>query len=261
MTTSTILLIILSLIIAGGLSFFQYYHKAKSELKVNLLLAFLRFLSVFGILLLLINPIISRNNIETVKPPLTIVVDNSASIPFLKADKIASELYSELKDNKALNEKFAIQSYQFDSDFQPFEKLNFKGTQTNLDVIAKNLKSINKNTLFPTVLITDGNQTSGNDYVYSFDSSNKVFPLVLGDTTKVLDLKISHLNVNKYSFYKNKFPVEVFLQYSGNKNITADFQILQGKSILNKQKISFSPTKKTAVINVLLPAEKIGSQI
>lgn len=261
MTTSTILLIILSLIIAGGLSFFQYYHKAKSELKVNLLLAFLRFLSVFGILLLLINPIISRNNIETVKPPLTIVVDNSASVPFLKADKIASELYSELKDNKALNEKFAIQSYQFDSDFQPFEKLNFKGTQTNLDVIAKNLKSINKNTLFPTVLITDGNQTSGNDYVYSFDSSNKVFPLVLGDTTKVLDLKISHLNVNKYSFYKNKFPVEVFLQYSGNKNITADFQILQGKSILNKQKISFSPTKKTAVINVLLPAEKIGSQI
>jgi len=261
MTTSTILLIILSLIIAGGLSFFQYYYRAKSELKVNLLLAFLRFLSIFGISLLLINPIISRDNLETVKPPLAIVVDNSSSIPFLKADKTALELFAKLKSDRRLNEKFDIQAYQFDSDFQNLNKPDFKGKQTNLDGIAKNLKSINKNTFFPTVLITDGNQTSGNDYVYSFDASNKVFPLILGDTAKVLDLKISQLNVNKYAFYKNKFPAEVFVQYSGNKSITADFQILQGNSILNKQSISFSSTKKTAIINVLLPADKAGVQI
>jgi len=261
MTTNTILLIILSLLIASGLSYFQYYYRAKSKLKVNLLLAFLRFLGIFGILLLLVNPIITTNNIEMLKPPLAIVVDNSSSISYLKVEKTASELYLKLKNNKALNEKYNIQFYQFDSEILPFGKLDFKGTQTNLDAVAKDLKAINKNTLFPTVLISDGNQTSGNDYVYSFDSNNKVFPVVLGDTTTVFDLKINQLNVNKYAFFKNKFPVEVFLQYSGTKNITADLQISQGNSILSKQKVSFSTAKNTAVVNILLPANKTGTQL
>ena len=261
MTTNTILLLLLSLLIAGGLSFFQYYFKAKTKSKVNLVLAFLRFLSIFGILLLLINPIMSRKTLETIKTPLPIVVDNSSSIIDLKAKETTLELHNKLLKNKDLQEKFEVQSYQFDSEFQSSENFSFKGTQTNLDEVAKSLKSIYKNTSFPTVLITDGNQTSGNDYVYSFDANNKVFPLVVGDTTKFMDLKVSQLNVNKYAFQKNQFPVEVFLNYSGNKSITADFRISQGNSVLSKQSVSFSSSKKSVILNVLLPADKVGLQV
>ncbi len=69
------------------------------------------------------------------------------------------------------------------------------------------------------------------------------------------------MNVNKYAFYKNKFPVEVFLQYSGTKNINANFSISQGNSVLTKQTISFSPSKKSTIVKVLLPADKVGLQI
>lgn len=85
--------------------------------------------------------------------------------------------------------------------------------------------------------------------------------MVVGDTTTFLDLKINQLNVNKYAFHKNKFPVEVFLQYSGDKNTTADFAITQGNSVVAKEKVSFSASKKTATLNLLLPADKIGLQI
>ncbi|WP_396185771.1 hypothetical protein [Flavobacterium sp.] len=265
MTTNTILLLLISLLIAGGLSYFQYFYKAKTKSKVNLVLAFLRFLSIFGILLLLINPIMSRKTLETIKTPLPIVIDNSSSIVDLNANESALEIYKKLTKNKDLQEKFDVQSYRFDSEFQQSVPIafgiDFKGTQTNLDEVAKNLKSIYKNATFPTVLITDGNQTSGNDYVYSFDANNKVFPLVVGDTTTFLDLKVNQLNVNKYAFHKNKFPVEVFLNYSGNKTITADFRISQGNSVLSKQSVSFSPSKKSAIINVLLPADKVGLQV
>jgi len=261
MTTNTILLILLSVLIAGGLSFFQYFFRAKNKLKTNLLLAFLRFFSIFGILLLLINPKITSNTFEIVKTPLPIVVDNSSSISELKANETSLEIYKKLVSNKDLQEKFEIQSYQFSNEFEISDNFNFKGNQTNLDEVAKNLKSINKNATFPTVILTDGNQTSGNDYVYSFNPNNKVFPLILGDTTTFLDLKINQLNVNKYVFHKNKFPVEVFLQYSGNKSITADFSISQGNSVLNKQSISFSPSKKSQVLNLLLPANNIGVQV
>jgi hypothetical protein len=261
MTTNTILLLLLSLIIAGGLSFFQYFYKAKTKSKLNLVLAFLRFLSIFGILLLLINPIMSRKTLETIKTPLPIVVDNSSSIVDLKSKETTLELYKKLFQNKELQEKFDVQSYRFDRDFQQSEEFDFKGKQTNIDEVSKNLKSIYKNIIFPTILITDGNQTSGNDYVYSFDSNNKVYPLVVGDTTKFLDLKVIQLNVNKYAFQKNKFPVEVFLQYSGNKSVNADFSISQGNSVLSKQTVLFSPSKKSVVLDVLLPADKVGLQV
>ncbi len=247
--------------IAGGLSYFQYFYKAKSKSNMTKLLAFLRFLSVFGLLLLLINPIVSRSSFETIKTPLPIVVDNSSSIVDLKANEIAKEVYTKLSSNSKLKDKFDIQSYSFDSEFQPSETFDFKGAQTNIDEVAKNLKSINKNLTFPTVLISDGNQTSGSDYVFSFDANNKVYPLVVGDTTTYLDLKINQINVNKYAFHKNKFPVEVFLQYAGTKSVTANFAISQGNNVLIKQSVSFSPSNKSAVINVLLPADKTGLQI
>ena len=261
MTTNTVLLLLLSIGIAGGLSFFQYFFKARYSSKWNVYLALLRFISIFGILILLINPIISRKTFETIKTPLPVVVDNSASIADLKADKTALDLYQKVTSNAALMEKFDVQSYRFDSEFETSEEFNFKGKQTNLDEVAKNLKSINKNSSYPTILITDGNQTSGNDYVYSFDVGNKVYPLVVGDTTTYLDLKVTQLNVNKYAFQKNKFPVEVFLQYAGTKSISANFKISQGSSVLNTQTIAFSPAKKSVILNVLLPANNVGLQI
>lgn len=264
MTTSTIVLLLLSVLTAAGLSYLQYFYKNKSQSKLIKWLAFLRFLAIFGILLLLINPIIARKTYETVKTPLAIVVDNSKSITELKANAISKEVFEKLASNSDLKDKYDLQLYRFDSDFQSIEEsneLNFKGKQSHFDQVAKSLKSINKNLTFPTVLISDGNQTSGEDYVFSFDANNKVYPLVVGDTTTYLDLKISQINVNKYAFHKNKFPVEVFLQYAGTKSVNANFSISQGNSVLTQQTVSFSPSKKAQVVNVLLPADKVGMQL
>jgi hypothetical protein len=261
MTTNTVLLIFLSLLIAGAYSYYNYYYKAKIKLKIHLVLAFLRFVTVFSVLLLLINPIISNKTLEIVKTPLVIAVDNSSSISNLKATKTTTDLFEKLTSNADLKEKFDIQTYRFDSDFESSDNFDFKGSQTNIDAVAKNSRSINKNVVFPTVLITDGNQTSGNDFVFSFDPNNKVYPIAVGDTTTYLDLRISQLNANKYAFHKNKFPVEIFLNYSGTKEITSNFSISQGNSVLNSQVVSFSPSKKSVVISALLPADKVGLQV
>lgn len=260
MNTSTILLILLSVIIAGGLSFFQYLYKLEKPSKTILFLTFLRFLSLFSILLLLINPIITRKKYETTKTPLPIIVDNSLSIFELKQDKIAKDLSQKLLENTKLKDKYDVQLYSFDADFYSSNPLNFKGKQSNIHKVALNLKQLYRNQNFPVVLLTDGNQTIGNDYVYSFPQNNQVYPLILGDTTSFLDLKINQLNVNKYAFLKNKFPVEVFLQYNGSKTINANFSVLQGNSTIHKQTISFSPNKRTQDISVLLNASKVGVQ-
>ena len=258
MTTSTILLLLLSVIIAAGLSFYQYLYKVKNQSKLYWFLAFLRFISLFSIFLLLINPIISRKITEIKKTPLPIVVDNSKSISELKATKEASELYLNIAKNKAINEKYDVQLFSFDNEFKSLEQLDFQGNQSHIDGVAKNLKQLYRNTNYPVVLFTDGNQTMGNDYVFNFQENTSVFPVVLGDTTTVLDLKINQINVNKYAFLKNKFPVEVFLQYNGNETITPTFSIQSGNQTVHKQTVTFSKDKKAQSITVLLNADKVG---
>jgi hypothetical protein len=261
MSTSTILLLLLSIVLASGLSYFQYYHKVKKKTKLHLFLALLRFLVYFGILLLLVNPKITSQTYEVQKTPLVLVIDNSASIKYLKADATAREVYEKLSTNKALQDKFEIETYRFDSDFETESEFDFKGTQSNIKSVAKNLKSIHKNRRLPIVLMTDGNQTMGADYVYSFPNKTTVYPIVLGDTTTFVDLKINQINVNKYAFHKNKFPVEVFLSYAGTQTIEANFNIKQGNSTVMQQNVSLAPNKKTAILNLLLPANFVGLQI
>lgn len=261
MNNSTVLLLLLSVIIAAVISYLHYFFKAKNQSKVNWFLAFLRFCSILGILLLLLNPRISSKSYETIKPPLPIVVDNSSSINELGATSEAQEVYQKLLASKALQQKYAVQSYGFSSEMESMEQFDFKGSQTKLFEVGKNLNSIYKSTFHPTVLLTDGNQTIGNDYVYGFEQSNPVYPVVLGDTTTVMDLKISQLNVNKYAFLKNKFPVEVFLSYSGTKALTAKFSISKGNTVLTTQNVTFSPNQRSQRINVLLQAEAVGVQV
>ena len=258
MTTSTILLLILSVIIAAGLSFYQYLYKVKNQSKLYWFLAFLRFISLFSIFLLLINPIISRKITEIKKTPLPIVVDNSKSISELKATKEAAELYLKIAENKAITEKYDVQLFSFDDEFKSLEQLDFKGNQSHIDGVANNLKQLYRSTKYPVVLFTDGNQTMGNDYVFSFQENTSVLPVVLGDTTTVFDLKINQINVNKYAFLKNKFPVEVFLQYNGNQTISTIFAIQNGSQTVYKQAVTFSKDKKAQSISVLLNADKVG---
>ena len=108
------------------------------------------------------------------------------------------------------------------------------------------------------MLLTDGNQTQGSDYIYAFGNRNKVLPIVLGDTASVFDLKVERINANKYAYHKNKFPVEVFVQYNGNKRIDAKVSIMRDSKVVSSQQISLSNTKNVEIVNFLIPADKIG---
>ena len=75
---------------------------------------------------------------------MPIIIDNSASISDLKANKIAMKVFKKLSENNDLLDKFDVQTYQFDSDFLPADTIDFKGKQSNIDIVAKNLKNIYK---------------------------------------------------------------------------------------------------------------------
>ncbi|EGV45039.1 VWA domain-containing protein [Bizionia argentinensis JUB59] len=258
MTSITIIYIILSGIIALFLALFQYAYKSKYT-KTNAVLAGLRFITIFSILLLLINPKLDSETFYNEKPNLVVAIDDSNSLDFLEQSDSVRILVNALKNNSDLNKKFNIDFYKFSDDISLYDSLEFSTKQTNIDKALKGLQAIYKNTVAPTILITDGNQTYGNDYEYAAKSYKQpIYPIVLGDTTNHIDLKINQLNVNKYAFYKNKFPVEVILVYNGEAAVTSEFKITSGNSTVYSERVSLSKSNNSKIIQVTLSANQIG---
>jgi len=210
------------------------------------------------LLLLFINPTIDRKQFIIQKSKLSVLVDNSTSIKFFQKDTLVQSIIDDFKTHSELNERFDINYYSFGDKFQLNDSLQFNESQTNIADPLNKVNKVLKNDSNAIVLITDGNQTVGNDYEYS-SIKNPVFPLVVGDTTQYEDVKISQLNVNRYSFINNQFPVEIFLQYEGNQSLKLRYTIENKGKIIYSKLISFSPQKNSQRIEASIKATQEGS--
>jgi hypothetical protein len=257
MQTETLFYIILAAITALLLALFQYLYKAKKN-KLNRFFTFLRFITIFSVFLLLINPKFKQTKFYTEKPNLIVAIDNSESIKHLKQTENVKLLLDNLKQDKSLNENFNIEYYTFGKDLRTLDSLSFNETQSNISNAFNALSQIYKNTIAPLVLITDGNQTYGKDYEFSQDYKQPIFTVILGDTLTYSDLKIQQLNVNKYAYLKNKFPVEIITVYHGTENVNSQLIITSGTSIVFKKNLSFTKSQNSHIVTITIPANRVG---
>ncbi|WP_026452054.1 hypothetical protein [Aequorivita capsosiphonis] len=261
MSIETILYIIIAGVIAIALALFMYGYRSKQKRSLRWIFGVLRFVTLFSILLLIINPKFKSETYTIEKPKLPVLLDNSASIGELEQMENVSELLQKLKENKKLNDKFDISYFSFGSDFRENDSLSFDEKNTNISKALASTNEIFNNQTAPTLLITDGNQTLGNDYEFSSTNfKNPIFPVIMGDSIKYTDLKIEQLNTNRYAFLKNKFPVEVILTYSGNISVNSEFVVTQGSSTVYRESVSFSGNETSKTLNFTLSANSVGLQ-
>ncbi|RED49495.1 VWA domain-containing protein [Seonamhaeicola aphaedonensis] len=261
MFTETLIYIILSGILALFIALFQYRYKSKTKrFKLNALFSFLRFITVFSILLLIINPKFEQIRVYTDKPNLIVALDNSSSIKHLNRDKETKLLVDKLLNDKSLSDKFNISTYTFGNTLKSLDSLTFNETETNINKAFSQFSQVYNSSISPTVLITDGNQTFGNDYQFAYKNYKQpIYPVILGDTITYNDLKIQQLNVNKFAYLKNRFPVEAILVYSGSNSINSKLEVTKQGTTIYSQSVSFSKSDNSKIINFTLPANAIGT--
>ncbi len=264
MPVNTIFLIALAALVALGFVYFKYFMGNNNPGRNTYFLAGLRFISIFILLLLLINPGIRQTTFEVEKPTLFLAVDQSRSIEYAENEESVRAYVKSLESNPELQERFNIQTFGFGKEINRLgdEEVEFNKTQTNISNALKNIERIRGDNQSALVLITDGNQTVGEDFVYFNTKENTtVFPVVVGDTAAQIDLAISNLNVNKYAFLNNNFPVEIILNYSGNESIESNFELKSGGSILFSKTVNFSPDDNSEIISTTLPANRLGTSL
>lgn len=259
MESQTILLIFLAAISALGIAVFQYLKSKKERTKRSFMLALLRFVSIFGILLLLINPKFTNTSYVLEKSNLVLAVDNSQSINYFKSTDEVTAFVASIRENKNIQEKYNISTFTFGNKLKAQDTFSFSENQTNVTSALKELQDIYKGKVAPTVIITDGNQTYGEAYLYAAKKYKQdVYPVIVGDTTSYQDLKISQLNANRYAFLNNKFPVEIIANYNGNSAVSTKLNVFQNGRVIYSQPLSFSKEKTSEIVQVTLPVTSIG---
>ena len=212
---------------------------------------------LFFLFLLLINPTIEKTSFENQKPALSVLVDNSESISFFEQDSVVKSFINDFKRNEGINQKFDINYYSFGTELALNDSLSFTEVQTDIYQGLQTINELNKSKSNAVILVSDGNQTLGNDYEY-VNIQKSVYPLVVGDTLKYEDLSISQLNVNRYSFLNNQFPVEAILFYDGDQKVSARFTIENNGRIVYRRQLSFDADNRTRTIQTNLKSEKEG---
>ncbi len=259
MQTDTIIYIVIAALTALLLALFQYAFKSKLNTQLKTTLTVLRTISVLGILLLLINPKFESKTFYDEKPTLVIAVDNSESVSYLEQKQNATEIYQLLNGNSEIKKRFNVDTYSFGKALKPIDSLNFSEQQSNISNSLKQIGEVYANQVAPIVLLTDGNQTYGTDYSFVSNTVKQpIYPVILGDSTIYTDVSIKQLNVNRYVFLKNKFPVEVIANYNGNETVNTELKIWSGNSLVFRKAIQFNAEKTSEIISTTLLANSVG---
>ncbi|WP_225036355.1 VWA domain-containing protein [Winogradskyella sp. SM1960] len=259
MNNLTIIYITIAAITALLLALFQYLYKSKLKSNLKYVLIALRAISIFGILVLLINPKFESFTYFDEKPTLVVAVDNSESVSYLNQDEKAREVVNALNTNSALKDRFDIQTYRFGKTVNTLDSLNFNERQSNMALALKQFGEVYANQTAPIVVLSDGNQTYGSDYSYIAKGVKQpIYPIILGDSTVHSDLSIKQLNVNRYVYLKNKFPVEIIANYSGTEAINTELKIWSGNSVVFRKNLQFNASKSSEIVSTALMANSVG---
>ena len=255
-----------------SIMFLHGRDKAFSNRK-RIILACLRFVSLFLILFLFLSPVRVQKNKTIEKPTIIFAQDNSSSLTstkdstyyrkeYLKSiDKLADKLE---KDFNVVKLNFGNKTIEVrnNSFFQGSDFLDFASDFSDLySCISEQYSQEN---LSAVILATDGIATQ-NESVLSWDYSLDcpIYTIALGDNSIRKDIRVSNVIYNKVAFLDNEYPLEISVVANKAKGEKASlFMDKNGKRTLLKNfsidADDFSFTHSLATIAQKTGTEKIS---
>ncbi len=252
----------------GLLAAFLYYwkdskfsHVAKHWIYV---LAFLRFLSVFLITLLLAGIMVKSISLRLKKPIIAVLQDNSQSIAYaLDTVQLKRFLLTEKQVLEQLKKKFDLRFFVFDKSVRESDKVDFTGKYTDISGALNSIfaRFYNQN-LGAVILISDG--------IYNRGYSPKnlpnlgivpVYTVLLGDTATHKDLKVATLLTNAFVYQGNSFPLQVEVKALKLKGKTSVLKVFFDGQMVKSLPISINSDDFSQKFNFYIPTSDAGKKI
>lgn len=219
------------------------YYKTKNEFPIylNILLFSFRFLVLFSIGILLLNPYFFRNTKVLQKPVLVVAIDESESmLNGSDSISIAQNIQSKIDIfEKELSDIYELDFIAFHQDIEEHPSLSFNGKRTDLGKLLS--YTFDKYYMLPItglVLLSDGHYNQGiTPLQFSKNQTMSIFPLVYGDTSIQSDVLIDAIFHNKLVKQETPFPVDVNIQAQGLQGEKLHIRIEKGGRLLQEKEL------------------------
>ena len=230
----------------------------------------LRFISLFILLFLLLEPVAIFLSLRHERPVIAVLTDNSASMSL--TDRIGNRktiLDSLLRSDtiQNLSHNYDLHYYQFADVALPYypdqeESLTVQGRATNIGGALRTVQdSLKEANLQAFILLTDGGNNVGQEPGRAVRSlKHPVFTVGVGDSTEPKDVSIVRLVTNEITYTGSEVSVLATIRNSGLEGTRVPILLKDRDTILDNQNIILSPTGGEQVVSMQYTPQKEGLQ-
>lgn len=255
--------IVVCLLIGALYALFLYYRDAgwvnENRLKVGFL-AFLRFLVVSALAILLLGPIFRSITKRINKPTVLIFQDASTSV---KKDNQTIALLDSLQSR--LSDSYDVEAFHFSDVVKNNLADSCTGSSTNVSSVFAFIDETFANQNIGAILMsTDGIYNAGVNPIYQKgNASAPLYIIAQGDTTARKDIRINQVFHNKIVFLGDKFSLQVDVEGTNMDGETSQLILRQGGSKgqrIEATSVSFNSNKDFKTLHFEVPANRVGTE-
>lgn len=233
--------------------------------KTRAMLAVLRFLAVFFISFLLLSPMLKTHVVETEKPVVVLLHDNSLSIVLGKDSTYYRNeyLHSFEQLKKELADDYQVEEFSFGGDVRQGFDGRFDQTSSDISLALDDISEMYKGrNVGAVVLATDGIYNAGHTpQVSGGNIPYPIYTIALGDTSIRKDATLNNLKYNRITYLNSRFPVEVSLKADKLQGQTKRLTVENNGKTLFSKEIHYTSDHFFTSENILLNADKAGVQL
>lgn len=251
-----IILLLASLFIAWWS--YQYLTSVPAWKKRTLIL--LRGSALFLLVLLLLNPFMTRDTIEEDKPVISVYLDDSQSIDVTRGEYRGLDTYEPLIDQfiEQSDDTYEYRFYRFSETVEQGNELTGEGPVTNLQRVAEHIAQYENETT-AAVLFSDGIFTQGRNPLFTVQTlSNPVFTVPVGDTTDVQDVLIADTDFNRVVYNNTSQVIRIEVQQEGYRGETAEVRFSENGELLEVKELMFNEDTGSYLTEFEVSYEKPG---
>ena len=260
--------IVICILIAGLGAYFLYRNDSKlKELPRSWkrLLGIFRFISLFVVLFLLLEPLLEYTKTKIEKPIVVIIQDNSESIlARVDSAKFTQDYFSKIDKLKAqLASNFEIVPYVFGEKLVEQNQPDFSSTSTNISRVFDDIQEryYGRN-LGAIILASDGIYNRGSNPIYKARKLKNipVYTILLGDSAAQKDLWIEEVLHNKLAYQGNMFLVEVVLNSNSIFDKSTNLSLFKSGEKLDARQVKISSNDGIKKLVFEVEAKEVGLQ-
>ena len=230
-------------------------------------LAFLRFLGVTIICLLLLSPLLKSLVTEAKKPVVVLAQDLSESILHDMSDEDSLAYVQKIQALEAkLSEQYELQTFSFGEEIKEGIDYQFDDKVTNIsELFTEIYDRYTGQNLGAVIIATDGIYNEGSNPIYnSAKLAAPVFPIALGDTVPDKDLIVKRVFHNKIAYLDDKFSLQIDIDARNCNNAPVNLivsKVTEGKTEkLKTLPITINRTQFFTTQEIVLDADQPGIQ-